>query len=360
MRRFSLRQRPVTLGWVVLSAVLLLAVTTAVILAKEGGLVPDRAPQGVIPRTDLIASAALAAPADPIIHVVKRGETLSIIALRYGVGIWELADYNGISDPDRIYVGQRLRIPLARPRTPTPVPFSSRLPCPCEEIVIISPSRNMTVANPVTVTGLASSPFEQTVVVAVLDGSGAQIGVAPGIIVGEMGKRGPFTVTVPFAVPFSSQLGRIQVFTESPRDGAMEHLSSVTVNLQGLDLDTVLERLETAIAGKDYSALQSLMGPQFRFGGYQSEWSNMPAAQALEMLRGNYLAPGSPRLDFSVDARRMAGDRVTFPDDVIHVVFSSGWGANGDDDAFLLFGDVEGRARWTGLLYVAHDLIDYR
>lgn len=86
----------------------------------------------------------------------------------------------------------------------------------------------------------------------------------------------------------------------------------------------------------------------------------MPAAQALEMLRGNYLAPGSPRLDFSVDARRMAGDRVTFPDDVIHVVFSSGWGANGDDDAFLLFGDVEGRARWTGLLYVAHDLIDYR
>jgi len=45
------------------------------------------------------------------VHVVQRGDTLYSIARRYGVSLWEIARVNGIADVNRIWVGQRLRIP---------------------------------------------------------------------------------------------------------------------------------------------------------------------------------------------------------------------------------------------------------
>jgi lipoprotein-anchoring transpeptidase ErfK/SrfK len=45
------------------------------------------------------------------IHVVRRGENLSIIARRYGTSVQAIARANGIRNPSRIYTGQRLRIP---------------------------------------------------------------------------------------------------------------------------------------------------------------------------------------------------------------------------------------------------------
>ncbi|RLC91039.1 MAG: hypothetical protein DRI79_03935 [Chloroflexi bacterium] len=50
-----------------------------------------------------------------IVHIVRRGETLYSIARRYGVDVWALARANGITNPNRIYVGQRLIIPSGRP-----------------------------------------------------------------------------------------------------------------------------------------------------------------------------------------------------------------------------------------------------
>jgi LysM repeat protein len=44
-------------------------------------------------------------------YVVKRGDTLYSIARRYGLPVWQLASYNGIPNPNRIYVGQVIRIP---------------------------------------------------------------------------------------------------------------------------------------------------------------------------------------------------------------------------------------------------------
>jgi LysM repeat protein len=43
-------------------------------------------------------------------HVVQRGETLSSIARRYGTSVWALMSANGLSNPNYIWVGQRLRI----------------------------------------------------------------------------------------------------------------------------------------------------------------------------------------------------------------------------------------------------------
>ncbi|MGQ9593258.1 MAG: LysM peptidoglycan-binding domain-containing protein, partial [Anaerolineae bacterium] len=50
------------------------------------------------------------------VHVVQWGETLTWIAARYGVTVWDIMQANGLWDADRIYVGQRLVIPL--PGTP--------------------------------------------------------------------------------------------------------------------------------------------------------------------------------------------------------------------------------------------------
>ncbi|OIO89193.1 MAG: hypothetical protein AUK03_14905 [Anaerolineae bacterium CG2_30_64_16] len=303
-------------------------------------------------------------------HMVGRGETLYSIARRYGVTLQQLAAYNNIADPNRILVGQMLRIPPPVNVTPiptivtpaptvTPLPMPTPAGCQCEAIVIQEPTQRMTVTSPVTVVGLGSG-FEQTVVVAVLDGSGGQIGLAPATVVGEYGQQGTFTATVPFEVPANSQLGRIQVWSESPRDGAIEHLNSVTVMIQGLDLDALLADLADAVVARDYAALIDVMGDPFQLSHYRSEGVSLAPAQVIERLQEDYLGPGAPYLDFSVNARDLLGDRVSFGPDIVHVVYSPRWGQNAADDAFLLIGDVAGRARWVGMLYVPEALIDYR
>jgi LysM repeat protein len=45
------------------------------------------------------------------IYVVHRGDTLSAIAFRYGVNLWAIVRANGLRNPNYIYAGQRLVIP---------------------------------------------------------------------------------------------------------------------------------------------------------------------------------------------------------------------------------------------------------
>lgn len=61
----------------------------------------------------LLSSAlpALTQDDDNKTHIVQPGETLYLIALRYGMTVDALAAANSITDPDRIYVGQVLIIP---------------------------------------------------------------------------------------------------------------------------------------------------------------------------------------------------------------------------------------------------------
>jgi len=47
----------------------------------------------------------------PIVHVVQPGEHLSRIAQQYGINWTLLAQFNNITDPDTVYVGQTLSIP---------------------------------------------------------------------------------------------------------------------------------------------------------------------------------------------------------------------------------------------------------
>ncbi|MGH2417219.1 MAG: lytic transglycosylase, partial [Candidatus Limnocylindria bacterium] len=72
---------------------------------------------GVAVATAVAAAAATPAPA-PVsaaqIHVVVRGETVSGIALRYGVTVADIVGANAIANPSRILASQRLAIPGAR------------------------------------------------------------------------------------------------------------------------------------------------------------------------------------------------------------------------------------------------------
>lgn len=67
-------------------------------------LVPTRVP------TSTPAPVATATPRVRV-HIVRAGETLAIIARKYATTATAIARYNGLSNPNRIYVGQRLVIP---------------------------------------------------------------------------------------------------------------------------------------------------------------------------------------------------------------------------------------------------------
>lgn len=53
------------------------------------------------------------------VYTVKRGDTLSAIAAKYGTTYQELAKYNNISNPNRISVGQQIKIPSKNVTTNT-------------------------------------------------------------------------------------------------------------------------------------------------------------------------------------------------------------------------------------------------
>ncbi|MCB0114078.1 MAG: LysM peptidoglycan-binding domain-containing protein [Caldilineaceae bacterium] len=64
------------------------------------------------------------APSYSVYYIVQPGDTLSAIARRYGTTVTAIANANGISNPSKIYVGQRLYIPsgsVGSPSTPWPV-----------------------------------------------------------------------------------------------------------------------------------------------------------------------------------------------------------------------------------------------
>lgn len=164
-----------------------------------------------------------------VIHVVAPGESLLKIAAKYGVTIWEIARRNNLWNINLIYVGQRLIIP-SKDTGPTPTPLPT-LPCEREAILISSPLPEAEVRSPITVTGWGSA-FENNLAVDVLDASGVTIAQGYALIDAEPGQYGPFSGTITITVPITeTQLGRIQVYSISPRDGAIEHLASVTVKL---------------------------------------------------------------------------------------------------------------------------------
>ena len=95
-------------------------VTVEALMAANGLDDPDLVFMGqelVIPGTDAPTTTSA-----PLVVIVEYGESLSIIAARHGVTVAAVMAANDLSDPDRIYVGQELTIPSATAPTTTAPP----------------------------------------------------------------------------------------------------------------------------------------------------------------------------------------------------------------------------------------------
>lgn len=64
------------------------------------------------PTTEVEAPAAEASEGETVIHTVQRGEYLSSIARRYGISNDMIIAANNIGDPNQLYAGQQLVIPV--------------------------------------------------------------------------------------------------------------------------------------------------------------------------------------------------------------------------------------------------------
>ena len=87
------------------------------------------------------ATAAAQTP-EPTVYVVQPGDTLFSIARRFNVTAGELAEYNGLLNPNLIYVGQEIRIPApgrpASPSTATPA-----APAGGYRVHVVQPGENL-------------------------------------------------------------------------------------------------------------------------------------------------------------------------------------------------------------------------
>lgn len=76
------------------------------------------------------------------VHIVRRGETLSAIAQRYGVSLQAIIAANGLTNPNHIITGQRLIIPGAGQvvAVPTPRPAQPTAPRPPTATRVAAPT----------------------------------------------------------------------------------------------------------------------------------------------------------------------------------------------------------------------------
>ncbi len=89
----------------------------------------------------VVAGGAVAMPAaatDPV--VVKRGDTLSEIAMHHGMTVAQLVALNAIANPNRIYPGQLLRLAADPPAQPQP----AAAPAPAPVIHVVRMGEHLT------------------------------------------------------------------------------------------------------------------------------------------------------------------------------------------------------------------------
>ncbi|MDD3275611.1 MAG: LysM peptidoglycan-binding domain-containing protein [Kiritimatiellales bacterium] len=88
---------------------------------------PDITDVGLLPMNSSMPAVESAIPSAKV-HTVQKGETLSSIASSYGTSWKALADYNALSNPNVLKVGQEIKIPDAY-GTVTPVKKPAPVSC---------------------------------------------------------------------------------------------------------------------------------------------------------------------------------------------------------------------------------------
>ncbi|MHB1296140.1 MAG: LysM peptidoglycan-binding domain-containing protein [Anaerolineae bacterium] len=93
---------------------------------------PTRIPTQTPTRTatTVLTPSPTATPGLGFWYTVQRGDTLALIAARYGVSVWTIATANRLSNPNLLAIGQRLWIPTSSMPAATPTVSASATPRP--------------------------------------------------------------------------------------------------------------------------------------------------------------------------------------------------------------------------------------
>lgn len=150
-------------------------------------------------------------------YTVKRGDWLATIAARYGISWQALAAANHLSNPNLLYPGMRLVIPCGGGT-------------PARVITLRQPFPNQAVCTPITVSGSVTvTPFEATLAGRVYNANGQVIGSGPIHVNAEMGKPGTFLGQIAFDKTRASGFGRVEVAELSAKDGSVVVSASTPV-----------------------------------------------------------------------------------------------------------------------------------
>ncbi|OGT27894.1 MAG: hypothetical protein A2Z17_06985 [Gammaproteobacteria bacterium RBG_16_66_13] len=140
-------------------------------------------------------------------------------------------------------------VPSAEPTASPPTSFpptltASLVPAHPETILVWTPANGSRLVGAVHVEGEAEPTFEQTLVVQVvaLDQEPFEVlGQQPVIIDADAGRRGAFKADLAFDLAGAAERpGAVNVFSVSPRDGGVTHLTSVQVTLAASGAEAVL------------------------------------------------------------------------------------------------------------------------
>jgi len=100
-----------------------------------------------------------------------------------------------------------------------------------EQILIAAPGPNSRVVSPFVVEGIAVAPFEALLGVWLTNENGIILAEAYPQVQAQMGQTGPFRQELAFHGIEQETIGRLTVFSASPRDGGLVHVSSVIIRL---------------------------------------------------------------------------------------------------------------------------------
>lgn len=94
------------------------------------------------------------------VHIVQRGEYLNTIAVRYGVTVAAIVQANGLANANLIYVGQRLQIPCTSapaPKPPTTICYKTHIVQAGEYVKSIALKYGVSATSIIQANGLANA-----------------------------------------------------------------------------------------------------------------------------------------------------------------------------------------------------------
>lgn len=159
------------------------------------------------------------------------------------------------------------------------------------------------------------------------------------------------TETVPPALPTVAA-------TATPIPPAATITPTPEATEEALSLEAFVDVLQTAVSAQDYVTMQTLMDSTMSVGAWRSEGRTLLASSMIDEFETGAL-PAPTAVQFSELTSEQIGDllgqpveSILAPDTVVAAVLhSTGWGAEGADEAILYVTEEDGRFVWSAFLY---------